>query len=81
MQQERHQVEANGLEGWRRFLQNEPLHKRESMGEKMPFPFALWRCFDEVVEGKRNPVYQAGVGAQSFERAHHTMVDQTWLLF
>jgi hypothetical protein len=31
MQQERYQVEANGLEGWPRFLQNKPFHKRESM--------------------------------------------------
>ncbi len=61
MQQERHQVEVNALRRWPRFLRNLPLHKRESMREKMPFPFALWHGVDEVVEGKRNLVYQAEV--------------------
>ena len=57
MQQERHQVEANELWWWPRFLQNKPLHKQEGMREKVPLPFVLWRCVDEVVEGKRNSVY------------------------
>ncbi len=62
MQQERHNVEANGLRGWLRFLPNPPLHKRKSMGDKMLFPLALWHGVDKVVEGKRNSVYQAEVG-------------------
>ncbi len=45
----------------------------------MPLPFALWRCFDEVVEGKRNSVYLAEVGMRGFERARHGMVEKTWL--
>jgi hypothetical protein len=81
MQQERHHVEASVLWGWPRFLHSQSLRKREGKREKVPLPFARRHSVDEVVEGKRNPVYQAGVGAQSFERAHHTMVDQTWLLF
>jgi len=49
MQQERHQVEVNVPWGWLRFLHNTPLHKPESVREKMPFPFVLWHCLDEVV--------------------------------
>ncbi len=44
----------------------------------MPLPFALWRCFDEVVEGKRNSVYLAEVGMRGFERARHAMGEKTW---
>jgi len=44
----------------------------------MPPPFALWRCFDEVVSGKRNSVYLAEVGMLGFERARHGMVEKTW---
>ena len=44
----------------------------------MPLPFALWRWFDEVVEGKQNSVYLAEVGMRGFERARHAMVEKTW---
>ncbi len=47
----------------------------------LSFSLALRCCAGGVVEGKRIAVCRAGVGAQSFERAHHTMVDQIWLLF
>ena len=56
---------------WLRFLRNLPLHKGES-------PFVRWRSVDEVVEGKRNSVYQAKVGVRDFEGARHAMVEKTW---
>jgi hypothetical protein len=62
MQQERHHVEASVLEGWPRFLHSQSLRKREGKREKVPLPFARRHSVDEVVEGKRNSVYQAGVG-------------------
>ena len=74
MQQERHHVEESELWGWLRFLRNLPLHKGES-------PFALWHSVDEVVEDKRNSVYQAKVGVQGFERARHAIVEKTWPRF
>ncbi len=51
------------LSGWPRFLHSQSLRKREGKREKVPLPFARRHSVDEVVEGKRNPVYQAGVGA------------------
>ena len=46
----------------------------------MLLPFVLWRCFDEVVEGKRNAVYLAEVGMPGFERARHMMGEKIWPL-
>ena len=66
------------LWGWLRFLHNQPLHKRESARDKLPFPFALWHGVDEVVEGKRNSVYPAEVCVRRCKRASLAMVDKTW---
>lgn len=60
-------------------MHDPPLHKREGEREKMPLPFARGHGVDEVVEGKRNSVYQAEVGVQSFERARRARVEKTWL--
>ena len=78
MQQERHHVEESVLWGWLRFLHDPPLHKREGEREKMPLPFARGHGVDEVVEGKRNSVYQAEVGVRDFERARRAVVEKTW---
>jgi hypothetical protein len=62
-------------------LRNIPLHKRESVRKKMPFPFVLWHCLDEGVKGKRNSVYLVEVGMRVFERARQAMVEETWPLW
>jgi len=59
------------------FFHSQSLRKREGEREMISFSIALWRCAGGVEEGKRNAVYQAEAGAQSFERARHTMADQT----
>ncbi len=78
MQQGRHQVEVNGLPEWPRFLRDRSPHKQEGVREKMPPPFARGHSVDEVVEGKRNSVYQAEVGVLGFERARRARVEKTW---
>ena len=76
MQQEHHHVEASVLWGWLRFLHNQPLHKRESGRDNMPFSFALWHCVDEFVAGKHNPVYEVEEGVHRWKRANPVMVDK-----
>jgi len=66
------------LWGWPRFLHNQPLHKRKSARGKLPFPFALWHCVDEVVGGKHNSVYPGEVCVRRCKRASLALVDKTW---
>jgi hypothetical protein len=77
MQQKRHHVEGRVPGKGPRFLHSHSLRKREGEREMLSFSLAFWRSAFGVVEGKRSAVCRAGVGAQSFERARHTMIDQT----